>query len=144
MTLPYKSKPFFFKCFHYRETKWLNANKKSQKESEKDQMEGKKQSYKGRYRCYNCNGLAHYARNCPSNRQPSRAGDNSTCFNCEGVGHLAHRCTSPRVSFDPWTNGGSAYERGQGGGAMRRGRGGRAGSGGWWKGGEGGINIYFN
>ncbi|XP_066301366.1 uncharacterized protein [Branchiostoma lanceolatum] len=143
MTLPYKSKPFFFKCFHYRETKWLNANKKSQKESEKDQMEGKKQSYKGRYRCYNCNGLAHYARNCPSNRQPSRAGDNSTCFNCEGVGHLAHRCTSPRV-FDPWTNGGSAYERGQGGGAMRRGRGGRAGSGGWWKGGEGGINIYFN
>ncbi|CAH1274690.1 Hypp5391 [Branchiostoma lanceolatum] len=30
------------------ETKWLNANNKSQKESEKDQMEGKKQSYKGR------------------------------------------------------------------------------------------------
>ncbi len=51
--------------------------------------------------CYNCSGLGHLARDCPSQE---------VCYNCEGLGHSARECTSPEMCYNCLGEGHSSWE----------------------------------
>lgn len=55
---------------------------------------------RGSFRCYNCNGQGHVAKNCRQPKKDQTKKEETTCFSCGRSGHYARNCTFVRTPRD--------------------------------------------
>ena len=77
-SLPYTTRltllqPAVHKKEHRRE--WLKLTKEQQEQAEKEKSEEKPRKYFQHVRCYNCNKMGHFTKNCPEKKSRDSSGD---------------------------------------------------------------------
>ena len=61
------------------------------------------------FKCYNCGGEGHRAKDCPLSNAPTNSKSTVLCFNCSDIGHVTGKCPHELTAQEQNRKGRAAY-----------------------------------